>query len=597
MKSSVTRDEFVLHKKRFQFLRLMAYFRPYIRSLALSVALALLVNAAALIKPYILKSLIDDYIVKGIYDLNGIWLMGIFYFITVLLGAGFGYWQTYILTFTGQRIMYNLRNQIFSHIQGMSMTFFDKNSSGRLLTRVTNDIEALNELFSGVFVNIFRDLIMISGIVAVMFALDFRLALVSVSSVPLIAGVMVTYRIVARRNFIRLKGLLARINGFLAENISGMKLVQIFHREKEKHEEFLQLDGEYFKCSFREVILNSFSRPVVDIINNLTVAVLVVFCAGRIMEGTLEIGVLFAFITYIKQFFEPISDLSEKYTTIQSAVISSERVFEILDTVDAQEDMETGLTPKSFDGRIEFRKVWFAYNEEDWVLKDVSFVIGPGEVAAFVGATGSGKSTIISLMSRFYDIQRGEILIDGTDIRKFRLKELRKRIAVVLQDVFLFEGDIKFNIRLNNGGVSDEEVQAAARFARADSFIESLPGKYDEPVRERGCTFSAGQKQLLSFARAVAFRPSILVLDEATANIDTETEIAIQEAMTRISGGRTTIIVAHRLSTIKNADKIFVIHKGRLRETGNHDELVQLGGIYSRLYRLQVERAVAAGGQ
>lgn len=593
MSSNVTRDEFTIQSKKFQFFRLMSYFKPYLLLVLLSIALALLINGAVLVKPYIIKHVIDDYIVKGDYNFRSIILMGLFYLLAILIGSGCGYLQTYMLTYVGQKIMYNIRNQIFEHVQGMSMTFFDKNSSGRILTRITNDVEALNELFSGVMVDIFKNVIMLAGIIFVMFALDTEMALVSISCIPVIAGVMIIYRLVARKNFIRMKGMLARINGFLAENISGMKLVQIFHREKEKHEELKNLDGEYFKCSLREVILNSFSRPVVDIINNITIAAVILFCMGRLLNGSIEIGLLFAFISYIKQFFDPISDLSEKYTTIQSAIISSERVFEIIDTVDVQEDMDAGIPAMQLKGEIEFKNVWFAYNAGEWVLRDVSFKIVPGEVAAFVGATGSGKSTIISLMARFYDIQKGQILIDGIDIREYRLKDLRQQISVVLQDVFLFAGDIRSNIRLNNKKISDSDIEYASKYVKADGFIDSLPNRYDEEVKERGCTFSAGQKQLISFARAVAFNPSILVLDEATANIDTETEMGIQEAMTRISSGRTSIIIAHRLSTIRSADKIMVIHKGKLRESGGHDELMQLGGLYSRLYRVQAEKSTA----
>lgn len=593
LSGKVTRDEFAIQRKKFQLIRLLRYFKPFVLLLAVSIFLAILINGAVLIKPYIIKTVIDDYIVKGDYNGSSILLMGIFYLAAVLIGSGAGYLETYILTYVGQKIMYKIRNNIFEHVQNMSMTFFDKNSSGRILTRITNDVEALDELFSGVIVDIFKNLIMIVGIVYVMFSLDLTMALVSISCVPVIAVVMIIYRIAARKNFIKMKGMIARINGFLAENISGMKLVQVFHREKEKHEELKNLDGEYFKCSLREVILNSFSRPVVDIINNLTIAAVILFCMGGIMKGNIEIGVLFAFISYIKQFFEPISELSEKYTTIQSTIISSERVFEVLDTVDVQEDMESGIPTEKLRGEIEFKNVWFAYNAEDWVLRDVSFRIEPGEVAAFVGATGSGKSTIINLMARFYDIQKGQILIDGRDISEYRLKDLRQQISVVLQDVFLFAGDIKFNIRLNNENISDEDIEYAVKYVKADSFIESLPERYDEEVKERGCTFSAGQKQLISFARAVAFRPSILVLDEATANIDTETEMAIQEAMTKISRGRTSIIIAHRLSTIRNADKIMVIHRGKLRESGKHDDLMKLDGIYSRLYRIQAEKATA----
>ena len=592
----VTRDEFKIRKKKFQFFRLMAYFKPYLHLVIISILLALLVNVAVLVKPYIIKKVIDDYVVKGDYNFKNILFMGILYFIAILTGTGGGYFQTYIMTFVGQKIMYDIRNRIFAHVQRMSMTFFDKNSSGRILTRVTNDVEALNELFSGIMVDIFKNIIMIAGIISVMFALDTEMALVSIGCIPVISGAMIIYRVAARKNFIKMKGMLAKINGFLAENISGMKLVQIFHREKEKYRELDNLDRQYFRYSLMELILNSFSRPLVDIINNMTIAAVILFCMGRILDGSIEIGVLFAFITYIKQFFEPISELSEKYTTIQSAIISSERVFEILDTVDVQEDMEIGVHVKKLRGEIEFRNVWFAYNDEEWVLKDVSFKIEPGEVAAFVGATGSGKSTIINLMARFYDIQKGRILIDGRDIREYNLKDLRRQISVVLQDVFLFTGDIKSNIRLNNTDITDADIEHAVTYVKADGFIESLPGRYNEEVMERGCTFSSGQKQLISFARAVAFNPSVLVLDEATANIDTETEMAIQEAMTKISKGRTSIIIAHRLSTIRNADKIMVIHRGRLRECGSHNELMRLGGIYSKLYRLQMDSAAEEAG-
>lgn len=575
---------------KFQFARLMGYYRPYLPLLLLSMVLVLVINAAVLIKPYIIKHVIDSYITKGINDRSALWTMGIIYFVLVVIGAIFTYAQSYILTYVGQKIMFNIRNSLFTHIQNMSMSFFDRNSTGRILTRVTNDVEALNDLFSGVLVNLFRDFVMVIGIVATMAFMDFRLMLVSVSCIPLIVLATVIYRIAARKNFIRMKSMIARINGFLAENISGMKLVQIFHREKEKFRELEELDREYFKFSFREIILNSFSRPLVDIINNLTIAVLIYFCTERVIGNTLEIGLLYAFITYIKQFFDPISTISEQYTTIQSAVVSSGRIFEILDTVDVQEDIHGGRPLGPVRGEIEFKNVWFAYNEEEWILKDLSFKIEAGETAAFVGATGSGKSTIISLLTRFYDIQKGEILLDGVNIKEFNLLDLRRQVSVVLQDVFLFSGDILSNIRLNNSEITDAEIETASKYVNADGFIEQLPDKYHEKVKERGCTFSAGQRQLISFARAVAFKPSILVLDEATANIDTETELVIQNALAKITRGRTSIIIAHRLSTIRNADKIIVIHKGRLKEMGRHTELMEAEGVYSRLYRLQVTK-------
>ncbi len=588
--NSLDREKQAGSNSKFQFARLMGYYRPYLPLLFLSMVLVLVINAAVLIKPYIIKNVIDSYITKGINDRAVLWTMGIIYFVIVVIGAVFTYAQSYLLTYIGQKIMFNIRNSLFTHIQNMSMTFFDKNSTGRILTRVTNDVEALNDLFSGVLVNLFRDFVMVIGIVATMAFMDFRLMLVSISCIPLIVLATVIYRIAARKNFIRMKSMIARINGFLAENISGMKLVQIFHREKEKYRELEELDREYFKFSFREIILNSFSRPLVDIINNLTIAVLIYFCTERVIGNTLEIGLLYAFITYIKQFFDPISTISEQYTTIQSAVVSSGRIFEILDTVDVQEDIHGGRPLQQVRGEIQFRNVWFAYNDEEWILKDLSFKIEAGETAAFVGATGSGKSTIISLLTRFYDIQKGEILLDGVNIKEFNLLDLRRQVSVVLQDVFLFSGDILSNIRLNNSEITDGEVETASKHVNADGFIEQLPDKYHEKVKERGCTFSAGQRQLISFARAVAFKPSILVLDEATANIDTETELVIQNALSKITRGRTSIIIAHRLSTIRNADKIIVIHKGRLKEMGRHTELMEAEGVYSRLYRLQITK-------
>ncbi|NSW89582.1 MAG: ABC transporter ATP-binding protein [Firmicutes bacterium] len=588
MKDKYVHDEYSLSKgKRTLFARLLGYFIPYLPLMLLSILFAFLINGAVLIKPYIIKYVIDDYLAVGKNDPNVFMLMGLIYLGVVLLGAGFGYSQTYLLTYIGQKIMYDIRNQLFTHIQNMSMKFFDRNSSGRILTRVTNDVEALNEIFSGVLVNFIRDFIMIVGIIIAMFSMNKNLALLSICSVPLIAIITVIYRKAARKNFIKMKGLIARINGFLAENISGMKLVRIFHREKEKFEEFEKLDKEYFATSLREVILNSLCRPIVEIINTLTVALLIWYCSGRVTEGYLEIGVLYAFITYIRQFFGPINEISENYTSIQSALVSSERIFDILDNRELLEDIEGEKHIDKLRGEIEFKNVWFAYNEGEWVLKDVSFKIRQGETVAFVGATGSGKSTIINLMARFYNIQKGEILIDGINIKEYNLKDLRRQIAVVMQDVFLFSGDIKSNIRLKNSVITDDDIVYAAKLVCADKFIESLPNKYDEEVKERGCTFSAGQRQLISFARAVAFRPAVFVLDEATANIDTETETAIQSAMANISGGSTTIIIAHRLSTIRNADKIIVINKGRVEEMGTHEELLNKGGIYSQLYEKQ----------
>ena len=582
-------DEYVLrNKKKHQFFRLLKYFKPYLLILILNILIALLIDAAAIIKPYIIKYVIDDFLAVGRNEPQAFLKIGLLYFGVVLLGSGFGYTQTYSLTYVGQKIMYDIRYQLFSHIQKMSMKFFDKNSSGRILTRVTNDVEALDEIFSGLLVNFIRDFIMIVGIIITMFSLNTTLALLSLCCIPVITIVTLIYRKAARKNFLRMKALIGKINGFLAENISGMKIVRIFHREKEKFDEFKKLNDDYFSVSITELILHSLLRPIIEIVNTLTMALLIWYCSTKITGGYLEIGVLYAFITYIKQFFAPINEISEKFTSLQSAMISAERVFDVLDNKEFQEDFTVGELVDKIKGEIEFKNVWFAYDNEDWVLKDVSFKIEPGQTAAFVGATGSGKTTIINLMARFYDVQKGEILIDGRNIREYNLRVLRKQIAVVIQDVFLFSGDIKSNIRLRNKNITDQEIKEAAKWVCADKFIESLPNKYNEEVKERGCTFSAGQRQLISFARAVAFKPSIFVLDEATANIDTETEAAIQNAMANISEGSTTIIIAHRLSTIKNADKIIVISNGRIEEIGTHEELFEKGGIYREFYEKQL---------
>ena len=590
MTREVENDVFKSASKKFRFVRLTGYFKPHLGLLVVGIVLAFLLNASVIARPYLIKFAIDDYLVANNHDLHMIKIIGLYYFAIVVLGSFFEYAQTNLLTYIGQKIMYNIRNEIFQHVQNMSMSFFDKNSTGRILTRITNDVEAVSELFSGVIINFVKDFIMLIGIVAIMFYMDLRLALVSIGCIPIIMVITFLYRIAARKNFIKMKGMLSKINGFLAENISGMKLVQIFHREKEKQNELEKLDKEYFKYSLREVILNGLSRPAIDIINNLTIAVVVWVSFGRILDNTLQIGVLIAFVTYIKQFFNPISDIAEKYTSIQSSIISSERIFEVLDTTDGLEDLEGGRHINTLAGDVEFKNVWFAYNDENWVLRDISFKINAGDTVAFVGATGSGKSTIINLMARFYDIQMGQILIDGVDIKEYNLNDLRRQIAVVLQDVFLFSGDVKTNIRLNNNSISDDDIVNASRHISADRFIESLPESYSEQVRERGSNFSSGQKQLISFARAVAFNPSILVLDEATASIDTQTESLIQEAMSKISMGKTSIIIAHRLSTIKNADRIIVIHKGRIKEMGSHDELLNQKGFYNNLYKMQLDK-------
>jgi ATP-binding cassette subfamily B multidrug efflux pump len=583
-------EEALFHKKA-NVGRLFAYFIPHAPGLLLAVLIAFLMNGAVLVKPTILQQIIDDYLIPGNFDMKAINRLGFYFFGLILAGALLNYVQGILLNYVGQNIMHRLRSELFNKIQKMSMSFFDHFSSGRLLTRVTNDVEALNELFSGVLINLFRDAVMIIGIVWMMFSMNTTLALVGVSTVPLIALIAVFYRKAARKNFIRMKTTIGRLNGFLAENITGMKIVQIFHREKQKFREYNEIEKEYFRSSFREIVLNSLGRPIVEVINNLTISALVWVCAGDVLGGLLEYGVLYTFISYVREFFQPINEIADKYTGLQSAVISSERIFQIMDMDDRMEDLQAGIPCGSIRGEIEFKNVWFAYEEDNWVLRDVSFHIHPGETVAFVGSTGSGKSTIISLMTRFYDIQKGEILIDGTNIKEFRLSDLRRKIAVVLQDVFLFTGDVETNIRLNHAELTDEDVNRAVGLACAGDFVESLPNGLKSEVKERGCTFSAGQRQLLSFARAVATNPSILILDEATASIDTETEEMIQRSMKQVTSGRTSILIAHRLSTIREANRIYVISQGRIAEEGDHETLMEMNGQYRHMIELSLKNA------
>lgn len=517
--------------------------------------------------------------------------LAVIFFVIALIAFVFNYAQVYLLQYTSQKIIHNMRRQIFTHLQGMSLSFFDKNPVGRLVTRVTNDTDTLNEMYGSVLVNLFRDLFTIFGVIVIMFRLDFKLALISLSTLPLIIVAAAIFRRYAREAYRNVRTALARINSAMSENIMGMRIVQIFRQEGKKHREFDGINKLYYDASMQELKVFAIFRPLMDLMFSLAVALLIWFGGRQILAGVVSFGLVMAFINYMNQFFHPIMELTEKYNILQSAMASSERIFMLLDTEPGAEEsihvqVEAVGQPK-FKGHIEFKNVWFAYNNEDWVLRDVSFEIRPGETAAFVGATGAGKTSIISLMSRLYEIQKGEILIDGVNIKDYNLAQLRRNIGVVLQDVFMFTGDIKTNIRLNNNDISDEKVREVARYVNADKFIEQMPAQYDEPVVERGTTLSAGQRQLLAFARALAFDPSILVLDEATANIDTETEVLIQDALYRLIKDRTTIVVAHRLSTIQHSDKIIVLHKGKIREMGTHQELLVRRGLYYDLYRLQ----------
>lgn len=574
--------------KRHSVLRLLKFMVPHKKTVIIAAICVLLANGAELLKPIILKIVIDDFLILkkpevGFYSITS---MGVLYMVTIALGSLFTFVQINLMNRVGQNIVSNLRKKVFSHIQHLPLSYLDNFSTGRLITRATNDVEALNEMFTDVLINLFRDVFLLMGIVFIMFRMNVSLALIGFVAVPLIFLVTYYFKNKIKKNFQVVKSLIGRINGFFAENLSGMKLVQIFNRETEKQQEFKELNDEYHKATLFQIKMNSLLRPIIEILQNVTIAVLVWYSMGRIMNQTLELGVVYAFTNYVKQFFAPINDLAENYSTIQSAIVSADRIFELLDQEDILEDLEVGLPMEKIKGEIEFKNVYFAYNEEEWILKNLSFVVKPGETAAFVGATGAGKTTIINLISRFYEIQKGEILIDGVNIKEYKLKDLRRNVAVVLQDVFLFSGDIKSNISLNTS-ITENDISKSLELSCSSDFIDELPLGINEPVKERGSTFSAGQKQLLSFARAIAHNPSVLVLDEATANIDTKTEQLIQKSIENVSANRTTLIIAHRLSTIRNADKIILLNKGKIVEIGNHNELMKNGRYYKELYEAQ----------
>ena len=520
-------------------------------------------------------------------DFKGILKAGILFLLLLFSGFFLNLADTWLLQKMGQQIVYKLREETFTHIHSLSLSFFNITPVGKLVTRVSNDTEAVNELFSTILVKLFKNVVKIIGYAVVMLSINVKMAGISFLLLPLVAILTFVFRHLSRKAYQITRNKITELNTFLSEHISGMKLIQIFAREKEKYSEFEGKSMELYRANFREIMTFAIFRPSIYMVSVIAMILVIRTGSLSVLNGNLSLGTLFVFITYISSFFEPIQELSEQLGTLQSSIASAEKIFSVLD-VKPEIVSPADPTPVNILGEIEFRHVWFAYEEENYILKDVNFVIHPGEKAAFVGATGAGKSTILNLIGRYFDIQKGQILIDGIDIHEIDLDVLRGAIGQVQQDVFIFTGDIKSNVSLNNEAISPDDVRRAAEIVNADPFIQKLPHGYDEPVTERGSTLSAGQRQLLSFARTLAYDPKILVLDEATANIDTETETLITQALARLIDGRTTIMVAHRLSTIQHADKIIVMHHGEIKESGTHQELLAKDGLYKKLYELQL---------
>jgi ATP-binding cassette subfamily B protein len=571
--------------------RLLKYVRPYLKYVILAIILNILAAALGPLRPYLTKVAIDTYIAKGMW-VELTWISaGLF--ATLMLQTVIQYLLTYYTQYLGQRTILDLRMELFAHTQKLSLRFFDRTPIGRMVTRVTNDIESLNELFSSGIIMVFSDVFIVIWIFGFMLSLDWRLSLVSLSVLPVLFYGTFLFRKKVRENYRDVRFHLARLNSYMQEHITGMSVLQIFRKEKEEFKAFSGINADHRKANIDSIFYYAVFYPGVEFLSSIAIALMIWYGGGEIIQKHMTLGVLFAFIQYTEMYFRPIRDLSEKYNIMQTAMASSERVFKLLDEDAIIPNPEHPVQITDFKGKIDFKNVWFSYNEKDLVLKNISFSIEPGQSVAIVGATGAGKTSITNILNRFYDIREGEILIDGVDIRQMDKFDLRRHISMVLQDVFLFSGTIRSNITMGNSEISEATMREAARLVGADRFIEQLPGGFDEEVKERGATLSVGQKQLISFARALAYNPRILVLDEATSSVDTETEKLIQQAIEKLLHGRTAIVIAHRLSTIQNADKIIVLHKGEIKETGTHQELLAKRGIYYKLYQLQYKNQEA----
>ncbi len=580
--------------------RLLGYLRPYKWQVVFALALTLLINPLELVSPYLFKVAVDSYIIPVVGQklllragLIGLGWVTLAYLATLVVGFALQYAQITVMQRVGQETMYDLRGAIFSKMQRLPMSFYDRSPVGRLVTRVTTDVDALNELFAAGLVTMINDVFLLVIMAGWMLKWNWRLALASFGVVPLILVVTVLFRTRVRDANRRIRTAIARINSFLQEHISGMAVVQLFNRERKARKQFAKLNETHMLAYKDAILAFALFYPAVEFLSWSAIALLLWYGGREVLSGALQIGVIVAFAQYSQRFFRPIQDLSEKFNILQTAMASSERIFKLLDEPVAIASPAEALALEKARGEIEYRNVWFAYRggaepaEEDWVLRDVSFRVAPGQTVAIVGHTGAGKTTIIQLLLRFYDVQRGEILLDGIDIRRFNVQELRRHFGIVLQDPFLFSGTLESNVRLGTDGIDGAAVERALAEVGLGEFVRSLPGGIAAPVTERGATFSVGQRQLVSFARALAHNPRFMILDEATSSVDTKTELLIRDALDRLLEGRTAVVIAHRLSTIQHADLILVFHKGRLREQGSHQALLAQRGIYYRLYQLQ----------